>query len=275
MTSIEPRKATVRPIQQQSFAAAFKVQRRVISALMIREALTRFGHENLGFFWIMGEPLVLTLGVMASWSIAGNTKGHEIGVIPFALTGYSMLTLWRHCVFRSIHAMRHNIGLVFHRNIRFLDILIARSVLESLGGLAAFFIAYVPLTLLGAMRPMDDPLVFIGGWVFMTWFGFGFGLILAGLSEISPAAERFINPVMYLTLPITGAFYMIHWLPEYLQPMVAWSPLANAFEMFRCGMFGSQVPTLWSASFLLVCCIGVTACGLPLVREAQKHVRME
>lgn len=250
------------------------VQIRIISALMIREAMTRYGHENLGFFWIMGEPLVLTVGVMVMWSMTGGSHSQEVGLIPFVLTGYSMLTLWRHCVARSVHAMRQNIGLLFHRNVRFLDILISRAALESLGGLTAFFIAYLPLTLLGVFEPMHDPLLLIGGWFLMTWYAFGFGLLLAGITELSEAAERFVGPIMYISLPITGAFYMVHWLPESAQKLVTWSVLVNIFEMFRAGLFGPKLPTEWDLSYILLHCILVTALGLPLIRKAQQHVKM-
>lgn len=261
--------------RQRSFRQAFAVQRRIIAALMIREALSRFGHENLGFFWIMGEPMVLSIGVMIMWYFTGGTHGHGIGIIPFILTGYSMLTLWRHCVSRSVHAMRQNVGLLFHRNIRFLDILVARICLESVGGLAAFAVAYLPLWLLGYMDRMYDPLICLAGWFLMTWFGFGFGLILAGVTELNEAAERFVNPIMYITLPLTGSFYMVTWLPDSAQRIVKWSPLVNAFEMFRGGMFGPEVEAQWDVTYLVLSCICVTAIGLPLVREAQKHVRME
>ncbi len=250
------------------------VQIRIISALMIREAMTRYGHENLGFFWIMGEPLVLTVGVMIMWSMTGGSHSKDIGLIPFVLTGYSMLTLWRHCVIRSVHAMRQNVGLLFHRNVRFLDILISRAALESLGGLAAFFVAYLPLTLLGVFDPMDDPLLLIGAWFLMTWYAFGFGLLLAGITELSEAAERFVSPIMYISIPITGAFYMVTWLPETAQKLVTWSVLVNIFEMFRAGLFGPKLATVWDLNYVLMNCVLVTALGLPLIRKAQQHVKM-
>lgn len=258
----------------RDIVAAGRVQMRVISALMIREALSRYGHENLGFFWIMGEPLLLTVGVMAMWTMAGAGHGKGVGLIPFALTGYSMLTLWRHNVQKSVHALRQNIGLLFHRNIRFLDVLVARATLECLGGLAAFFVAYVPLTQLEVFEPMADPLLLFGAWFFMSWYSFGFGLILAGLTEIYEALERFVPPLMYITLPITGAFYMVTWLPETAQKLVTWSALVHIFEMFRAGLFGSKVVATFDVGYIVINCLLVTAIGLPLVRKAQNHVKI-
>lgn len=253
---------------------AGSVQLRVISALMIREALTRYGHENLGFFWIMGEPLILTVGVMIMWSLAGHHTSGDIGLVPFVLTGYTMLTLWRHCVAKSVHAMRANIGLLFHRNVRFIDILIARATLESLGGLAAFFVAYLPLTLLGVFEPMHDPLLLIGGWFFMTWYAFSFGMVLAAITELSEAAERFVPPIMYISIPITGAFYMVSWLPETAQKVVSWSVLVHMFEMFRSGLFGPKMIAHWDLGYIVFHCVLTTAISLPLIRKAQYHVKM-
>lgn len=256
-----------------TFRQALAVQRRVVVALMIREALARFGRDNLGFFWIIGEPMILTTGVMIMWSMTGMTHGHGgMSVIPFALTAYSLLTLWRHISQGSIKVMRHNAGLLFHRNVRTLDILIARTALESVGGLAAFFIAYLPYNLLGYVDTMEDPLLVIGAWLLMTWFAFAFGLIVSALSELSEAVEQFVPPILYITLPLTGAFYMVHWLPVSLQ-IVKWSPLVQFFEMMRCGMFGSTVPTEWDAGYLALWCLALTAVGLPLVHVAQRHIR--
>ena len=140
---------------------------------------------------------------MGMWTITGATHGHGVGIVPFALSGYMMITLWRHLTGRAVHSIRSNAGLLFHRNIRLLDILIARGMLELLGILTAFFIAWVPLTLLGVMEPMSDPLAFVAGYLLQAWFGFGVGLIIAGLSEMWAPVEQFVpadtlyNPTLH------------------------------------------------------------------------------
>lgn len=260
--------------QASKFATGLKRQVRVIGALVVRDAMSRYGHENLGFFWVIGEPLLLTGGVMMLWTISNQTHGSEIGVVPFALTGYSMLTLWRHNVFRAVHSMRYNVSLTFHSQIKFIDILFARSFLETIGILAAFFIAYVPLFLLGYIMPIRDPLVFFGGWFLTAWFSFGFALNIAALTELSEAAERFVQPVMYITLPLTGVFFMVDWLPLPAREVLLWSPLVHGSEMFRSGLFPADVPTEWDAVYLFCWAFGTTAVGLPLCQYAQKHVQM-
>lgn len=264
-----------RPTGWPLLARSLRVQLRVVSALMIREAMSRYGHQNLGFFWLMGEPLLLTCGVTVLWTLTRQTHGFDIDVIPFALTGYSMITLWRQIVLRSLRVMRQNVGLLFHKHVKFFDILLARALLDTIGILTAFFIAYVPLALLGYMQPLRDPLLLFGAWFLTAWFSFGVALILAGLTEIYEAAERFVHPLMYVAIPLTGTFYMVYWLPEKLRYLVLWSPLVHGSEMFRAGVFPADVPTEWDVFYLLWWCIGLTAVGLPVILYAQRHVRFE
>lgn len=257
---------------RQGFLASLRLNLRIIGALMMREGSTRYGHENLGFFWVMGEPLVLTSGVMGLWTLTGATHGHSVGVVPFALTGYTMLTLWRHQTNKAVHAIRHNSGLLFHRNVRVLDVMLARGLLEFVGILAAFFIAWTPLALLGLVDPMTDPLLALTAYVLHAWFAFSFGCIIAALSEMWAPMEQFIQPILYLTLPLTGAFSMAAWLPQRWRELLLYSPIANTQEMFRAGIFPPDTVTYYYPTYVVICALVTTAIAFPLVQYSQRHV---
>jgi capsular polysaccharide transport system permease protein len=212
---------------------------------------------------------------MAVWSIVYGAEKHGANIVPVVLTGYSVLTLFRHFVNRYIHCFRHNAGLLFHRAVKPADTLIARGILESIGVLMAFFVAYIPLTLLGVSDPIDDYLVLLGAWVLLCFLVNGFATILACLSELSDTVERFVQPIMYLMIPITGSFYMVSWLPPAVQKLVLYSPLVQANEMFRAGYFGSSVTTYWDASYLFLFGLALNALGLPLMKIVQRRVESE
>ncbi len=200
--------------------------------------MARYGHENIGFFWIIGEPLLLTCGVMVLWSLTGQTHGSEdVGVIPFALTGYTALTLWRHVVLKSMRVMSFGSGLVYHQNVKFLDVLLARGLLETLGIFAAFLVAWLPLWLVGACPGFNDPLLLVGGYLLCAWFAFAFSIIIAALSEMSESMHQFIGPAMYWTMPFTGAFFFVEWLPPQGKAIMLLSPMVNSVEMFRAELF--------------------------------------
>ncbi|MFN3890910.1 MAG: ABC transporter permease [Beijerinckiaceae bacterium] len=248
---------------------AARVQGRVIRALMLREAVARFGHENLGFFWLFIEPLLLGGAVALMWTFAGLHNGQGVGIVPFALASYSMLTLWRHICSQSIRVLHRNANLLFHRNVKVIDVLIAQVSLESIAGMAGFTIAFSVMNILGIVGNMEDPLAAALGWILMAWFGWSFSLVIAGLTELYEAAEHLVQPFLYLTLPLTGALYMVLWLPSSAQAAVMWSPLAHLFEMFRSGLFGQHMSAEWSVPYVVAWCLGLMAIGLPLLRIAQ------
>lgn len=247
------------------------VQVRVIGALMLRQAVAQFGHHNLGFFWVFVEPLVLSGAVMIMWTLAGLNQKQTVGVVPFVLASYALLTLWRSLCSRSAAALRNAAPLLYHRNVRVLDVLISRAALECLGGMASFTVAFIVLNLLGAVGNVEDPLAMAGAWLLMTWFGWSFGLIIAGLTELFEPAEHLVPAFLYVTIPITGAFYMVLWMPPSVQEVLMWSPLVHICEMFRGGMFGAHTSAEWSATYVVIWCVAQMAIGLPLLRFAQQR----
>lgn len=115
-----------------NFVQSLKIQLRVIHALLMREVLTRFGRHNIGFLWMVVEPMMFTLGVTALWLITNHKEG-QLSVTAFVLTGYSSVVLWRNCANRCALAITPNLTLLYHRNVKVLDLFIARILLEFAG----------------------------------------------------------------------------------------------------------------------------------------------
>lgn len=251
-----------------------KKQVKVIGALALRNAMAHNGHENLGFFWVVAEPMILTAGVMLMWTITGNNHGGEVGVVPFALTGYTYITLWRHVVARSIRAMTTNSALVYHRTIKFIDVIVANAALETVAVFAAFAVVYTPLMLLGYAPVAHDPLLSLGGYLLLAWFSFSFGLILLAISESFEGLDRLVPSAMYITLPFTGVFTMMDWLPSKAQKILIWSPLVTGIEMFRGGIFSADIPVHYDIWYVVLWCLGLTAVGLPLCDYVQRRVQV-
>lgn len=272
MTIASPTDISTPTRPRPTFWRSLGVTARVVGALIMREGTMRFGHENLGFFWVIGEPLMLTCGVMGMWTVSGQTHGHGIGVVPFALSGYTMITLWRHLSGKMVHSIRNSMGLLFHRNVSLIDVLVAKCLLEVIGILAAFFVSYTPLTVLGILDPMPDPLLFAEGYALQAWFGTAFGLIVAGLSEMYEMTEQILPPVLYITLPFTGVFSLAAWLPQQWRDAVEWSPLVTNVEMLRAGMFGGDTVYYYYPMYTVYWSLALTAIGLPLVQHARRHV---
>lgn len=231
---------------------AGKVQLRCISALMVRDMMMRYGRENIGFLWIVLEPILLTVGVMVIWSFIKSGDEHGIGLLSIVMTGYLPLTLWRHISQAGVHAFRRSRGLLFHRHISLVDSLLSRLLLEFVGTSGALFMVYGVLALAGAVEPLKDPALALLGWVSMGVLATGVAICFAVLTEYSEVAERFIQPLQYIILPISGAFFMVAWLPKSAGEIALYNPMVHCYEMFRAGFIGDQLRTYFTPWYPLV-----------------------
>jgi len=254
--------------------AVAKAQGRVIGALLMRDMVVRYGRENIGFLWLIVEPLILTTGVMVLWSFMRQSE-HGVTLVAFVLTGYMPLTLWRHISSQTVSCLRHNLPLLYHRNVRPLDLLIARSILEFAGSTLALVAVYITLRLADLLEPYADLGLALSGWLFMAWLAFAAGLVLAALSEQFDFVEKLVAPLQYLLLPVSGVFFMVSWLPSWVQEIALYVPMVHCYEMFRAGIIGPSVDARYDTSYLLACCLIGTLLGLLLVRQASRNLKFE
>lgn len=254
------------------FLQAAKVQVRVIKALILREMITRFGRHNIGFLWMFVEPMMFSIGITILWTYIG---GHAKGTIPvagFALTGYSAIVAWRNSVGRTSSSIKANKALLYHRVVTIFDISISRALLEWAAVTVSFVTLTIVFTELGLMNLPVDTLQAVIAWVLLGWFVVAAGLIAVYLDERSEIFERVWHVVMYLTLPFTGAFTMVSWLPEAAQTILLYSPMVNAVEMLREGYFGSGINAKYSIGYLLVCNLVLTGTALLLLQRVKKII---
>ena len=255
-----------------SFLSAFTIQRRVLYALLMREVITRFGRDNIGVLWVFFEPMIFTVGIVALWTAAGLNHGSSIPIVAFAITGYSSVLLWRNCTSRSIGAIHANIGLLYHRNVRVIDVLLTRSILEIAGATMSFIILSTLFIALEWMSPPIDLLKVIGGWLMLAWFGAALALLIGAATAYSEAVEKFWGPTAYLLFPLSGAPFMVDWLPTRAQEVVLLLPMVHGVELVREGYFGNTVRSHYDIGYMAFCCIVLTLAGLYLVRDAGRKV---
>lgn len=254
---------------------ALKIQSRVIGALFLREMITRYGRHNIGFMWLFVEPMLFTLGVTALWTLAGLHNDSPIPIVAFAVTGYSSILLWRNMPAKTVNAIEPNLSLMYHRNVKVMDIFMSRLLLEAFGATISFIVLGVAFTSLGWMSFPQDILKVVTGWFMTMWFGFALALFLGALSIRSELIEKLWHPAAYILFPLSGAAFMVDWLPEAAQTMVLSLPMVHGVEMLREGYFGNVVPTHYDINYMAFTCLLLTVLGLAQERVASKTVTPE
>lgn len=259
---------------RDTFTRSLKIQVRVIRALYLREIITRYGRHGLGFLWMFLEPMMFSVGITIIWTVTRMThsSGNTMPIAGFALTGYSSIVLWRNTVNRLANNTSYNKGLLYHPNVKVIDLIYSRALLE----FSASTVSFISLSLvfwgLGLMDLPLDPLMAFTAWLLFAWFAFSVALLAAFMGESSDIFERVLHIMMYLSLPLTGAFTMVSWLPVAIQNILLYSPLVNGVEMLREGYFGPSIHAKYSISYLIEVNLILTLIGLILVRNIRRKL---
>lgn len=251
---------------------AWNIQRRVIGALFIREILTRFGRHNIGFLWIFVEPMLFTVGVTLLWTAFKSTHGSDLPITAFAVSGYSSVLLWRNMPSRCILAIEPNLSLMYHRQVKVIDIYLSRLLIEAGGATLSFIILTLFFSFMGWMHLPEDVLKVAWGWVMLAWFGSALGIFLGSLSEVSELVEKLWHPVSYFLLPVSGAAYIVDALPKDFQEIVLILPLVHGVELVREGFFGSKIVAHYDMGYLTAINLALTLLALALTRRISREV---
>lgn len=246
---------------------SWQVQRRVVFALLMREVMTRFGRHNLGFLWLFLEPMLFTLGVTALWTATKAVHGSSLPIVPFAVTGYSSVLLWRNMPSRCIGAIEPNRTLLYHRNVKVVDIYAARLLLEIAGATTSFIALGLFFMGIGWMDPPEDVIQVLLGWIMLAWFGLALAVLLGALSEEYEIVDKLWHPASYLLFPLSGAAYVVDALPPSARDLALLLPMVNGVEMLREGYFGTRVNSHYDVAYMAIFSLAMTLLALAQLRK--------
>ncbi len=250
----------------------------IVGALTMREILTRYGRKNIGFLWLIGEPILFAMGIIGIRSLIYHEQGlgtHGLPLVTFLMTGYMPFIMFRHITSRSIHCIRANQPLLYHRQVKLLDVFVARYILEIAGVIAAFAFGSALFIAFGLMElPADLPLVY-AGWFYAIWFSIGFALVVGPASELSEVVDRIYQPFSYFLVVLSGCFYMAAWLPPALREYALYNPMLHFFEMIRYGWFGDPVHAYYDVGYLTGWCLTLTFGGLIMISLTRTRMAIE
>lgn len=248
-------------------ASEWTITRRVIGALLLRELLTRYGRNNIGFLWLFIEPMLFIAIISLIWASFRNIHGSNIPIVAFALTGYSSMLLWRNMPGRCIGALRANVSLLYHRQVTIQDVYIARVLLEILAVTASFAALGIIFYAMDWVPAPEDVLKVLWGWLLLAWFGVALGWTIGGLAEKWPPVGNVWGPFSYILIIFSGVMFLAAFLPPKIREMALWLPMLNSLEYLREGWFGSLFQAYYDIPYVIAFNLVLTLIGLALVRQ--------
>lgn len=254
-----------------TFAECLAIQGRVLGAVIMRELHTRYGRDNIGYLWLIAEPLML--GTIISMLHSG---GHDAGINPvaFTVTGYCNFIMFRGIANRSEGSIHANLPLLYHRMVTVFDITLGRALLEAAGTISAFTILLGFCVGLGYTELPERPLYLAAGIGYVFWFSFAISMIIAGETHERSFCERLVHPFTYFMIPLSGAFYMVGWLPAQYRYYLMFNPMPHMFEMIRYGVFPSATLKYVDFEYTTWVCAILTLFGLLAMRSVKSRIHL-
>jgi ABC-type polysaccharide/polyol phosphate export permease len=126
-----------------------------------------------------------------------------------------------------------------------------------------------------AIAPPADPLKILGGWVMLAWFGASLAVLVGAASAYSNIVPRIWSPVSYILFPLSGAAFMVEWLPPPAREAVLWLPMVHGVELIRDGYFGHIVKTHYDMGYMATVNLLMLFAGLLLLRNTEHHLESQ
>lgn len=211
----------------------WQIQRAVLFALLQRDLKARFGGRWLGGIWTLFEPLAHVVILLL---LFGYLRHRVVPGIPFPLflvTGLIPYLIFRNLTLRLMGALDGSRGLFGYRQVKAIDVLVARAGMEVLIYSVLFVAFLAAMGWAGLPWFPDRPLHLAVASVVLIVFGFGLGLTLAVLTDDWPQLRVFIRLMFMPLYFLSGVMFPLHSLPTDFLPWLLWNPLLHLIEIHR------------------------------------------
>jgi capsular polysaccharide transport system permease protein len=204
----------------------------------------------------------------------GSPHGSAINPVPFAILGYSIFIMFRGMVTRADGALEANMPLLYHRRVTIFDMMFARALLEGASTFVTYLVLISFVIVIGIAEMPERPLELLTGVLLMFWFSFSVSLLICAWTHDNRLVARFVHPITYILMPLSGAFYQLIWIPEPYRTWLTWFPMTTIFELLRYGQFRSAKDTYVDIPYIAGCCLLLTYAGLVSIRVTRRRIHL-
>jgi capsular polysaccharide transport system permease protein len=143
-----------------------------------------------------------------------------------------------------------------------------------LSTVATLIILLAAACALGLAEPPANPLLFGAAILLLVWLSFAISMPICAATYANKAVAKFVHPAMYIGMPISGAFFLLSWIPEPYRSWLAWSPMAQIFEMMHTGQYASVQSPYFDPVYVIGWNLVLTLLGLFCLRIVRRHVHL-
>jgi capsular polysaccharide transport system permease protein len=246
----------------------FRIIRRAVLALFLRELKTRFGKYRLGYLWAIASPAAQVAILVALREIVGARTTPDISFPVFLITGVVVFGLFSSIADRSLSAVAANSGLFNYRAIRPIDTVIARAILEFCISIGVYAVLMGIVAVLGERVGIESMPMLLVVFLVMSLFSFGVGLIFMVIGDAFVEADKILPLLTRVLFFVSGVFFSPQMVPSSYRDYMLWNPILHAIEIARHAVFPSyHIDPGVSLGYLMGATLIAVTLGMALYRR--------
>lgn len=245
---------------------------RSVVALMLREMGSTYGQSPGGYFWAIAQPIGAIVILALAFSLLFRNPSLGTSFILFYSTGYLPFDLYNQMQSKISTALIYSRAMLAYPRVTWLDVIIARFLLNTITLLTVFCIAISAVLLVVDTQTIITITPIILGLTMASCLGLGVGLmncLLGGLFPVWNILWRIVMRPMFLA---SGVLFVYEDMPRLLQKILWWNPVLHVTGLVRKGFYvtyhGSYISLLYGFGVALV----LIAVGLLFLRAHHQRV---
>ncbi|ACY49947.1 MULTISPECIES: ABC transporter permease [Vibrio harveyi group] len=252
---------------------ALRVQGRVLYALILREALGKYGKSRIGYLWALFEPLTQVLILVAIFSALGRKSPVGGDLAIFFTTGIVPWLIYSNIANRLSGALGANQALLAYPHVTPFDVLMGRALLESITMLVVFALIIVSLQLIGKALAIYDLFNVLMGLITLVLFSVGLGMTNSAIRIYFDSWDKLFSAINRPLYFISGIFFTAASLPPQAREYLQWNPLFQYVEWVRSGFFSTYQNVYINHHYAISCSAGMLLIGLALTQYTKEQAR--
>jgi capsular polysaccharide transport system permease protein len=147
-------------------------------------------------------------------------------------------------------------------------------VIESIACTGVMVVFTIAAVAMGGQFP-DSVIKMLSAMMLMFLLSQGIALMVGAATAEWDGLERLVHAMSYLMLPFSGLFFMVEWLPEWMQDLVLWVPTVHIFELLRDGQFGDTFRPVYDLQYVAGWILVTHLIGLAGLRIVRNRLGLE
>lgn len=249
------------------------MQGRIVLALMLREARTRYGRRQAGYLWALVEPVIhiSVLYMVFHFALRMVPIGQSLAL--FLATGLSTYLGFANVLGRTGGGYASNEALLAYPIVKVMDVFMGRALLELATWVSVTFLILGSLVVSGAAPLPRSVLTIFVAMLALFMIAAGVGICIGILGEFFPSIASVLKAPLRILYFTSGVFFLPDSLPPLARDILYWNPVMHGITLFRIGYYPSYESHLLDLNYLFGWAIGSVLAALVAERVARKALR--